>query len=263
MSITNSDILRGALAFLLTLAVPSAAGDHPHDLTDCGSCHGAATRGAEARNHACNACHGAVSEAPWGSPGFHEPNAECTNCHVFHDSGLLRLPSAADPISLAALTSNQPSAVASVLTACAPCHARGDDALDFLTPGHRAAAAYYHSSPSEVLNQSVSESCLRCHDADRDLPDSISGEWDPPRPHVNASHPYGIEVAGTRRGGFSIRPTIDSRLELVDGRMECTTCHDIFRDENDMLVQIGSSYADLCTGCHARENGIGDFAVSR
>jgi len=260
MCTTRSDIICGAIALILFTSGPALSAEHPHDLADCADCHGPAARGHDSTDRQCRACHGPESKRPWGASTFHDAAEDCSRCHGFHDPSLLLLPDDAPPVDLRIITAK----ASDLPAACVPCHGRGDASLDFLTPGHRAAAAYYHSSPTEVLNQSVSESCLRCHDSERDLPDAIAaGGWDPPRPHVQASHPYGVEVRGSSRGGFTIRRDIDPRLELVDGRMECTTCHDVFRDENDMLVQLGGSYADLCTGCHERTTSDSEFAMSR
>lgn len=134
--------------------------------------------------------------------------------------------------------------------ACTPCH-QDDADLTTLSPGHRAAASWYHAAIVEVTGQSISASCLRCHDHSQPLPEELGGGWEPPRPHVEASHPFEVRVAANRRGGYGIRRAIDPRLQLVDERIECTTCHDVFNDENDMLVAFGTR-RDLCLGCHER-----------
>ena len=143
---------------------------------------------------------------------------------------------------------------------CTPCHREGAD-LATLTPGHRAAASWYHAAVAEVTGQSISASCLRCHDHARPLPEELAGGWEPPRPHADASHPNEIRVVANRRGGYGIRRSLDPRLVLVDEHIECTTCHDVFNDENDMLVQFASR-RDLCLGCHERTTSS-DTALAR
>ena len=261
MNTTRSDTLRAlalTLALLLPLVATGSEPQHVHETFDCGGCHQAGASSALRTETSCRGCHGPASTTPWGSPAFHgEATSECATCHVFHDPTVLRLPGNDEPVALADLsradTNDMP-------VECTPCHRDGAD-LATLTPAHRAAADWYHATIGEVTGQSISASCLRCHDAAQPLPDELDAGWDPPRPHVEASHPNEVRITANRRGGFGIRRTIDPRLQLVDERVECTTCHDVFVDENDMLVAFASRQ-DLCLGCHVR-TGPEELALAR
>lgn len=259
MCTTSRHTLRGALLGLFLLAgAPALAADHAHDDADCAACHGPDVRHRATRTAACRTCHGPEADTGWGSVAFHGDDGDCTACHAFHDPTVVALPGASTDVELAALGAR---AGGTLPVACTPCHDRGTAQLAWLSAAHRAAGAWYHSSVTEVLGQSISESCLRCHDADQQLPDVLDAAWDPPRPHVQASHPFGIPVRSTGQGGFGIRASIDPRLVLVDGKIECTTCHDIYRETDDMLVDLGSTSA-FCQGCHERSSAPG-LALAR
>lgn len=240
------------LAALLALLVASSAtaGDaHHHETLDCRRCHELGRSTVDDPTPTCAGCHGPGSSRPWGSAAFHGTGERaCTDCHSFHEPGRVTLPGRTEHAELSRLA---PAGSQDGATACGPCHGDTVPDLSLLTAAHRAAADWYHANMELVTNQTVTESCLRCHDHQQELPAELADGWDPPRPHTQASHPYLVEVTGDRGGGFRLRTSIDPRLELIEGRIECTTCHDIFRHENDMLVAF-ESHAALCTGCHAR-----------
>lgn len=266
MNITRIDILSALLpALLLTAPHAASAADHAHDAVDCNSCH---ELGATQRTRTlsrCVACHAPGQEKPWGSTAFHAQNPkDCVSCHGFHDTSQVRLPGDAGSIPLAELVRYDELMASAPPSVCQPCHRTDRPDTFGLTAAHEAAGAWYHANPTAVINQSVSQSCLRCHDASQELPEEIGESWSPPRPHVAASHPFEVPVTG-RHGSLADPDEIDPRLELVDGLIECTTCHDLYRNENDMLVEF-ETRKDLCLGCHehiASPGPGGRVAVAR
>ena len=261
-------LVSGLLALVaIVVSGPAIAetSEHFHQSLDCRSCHELGAQGRRDLTGTCVSCHAPGQAKPWGSTAFHAVSGEprsCSTCHSFHEPERLTLPGSEEPQDLARMKSVDGGVDA---VQCRPCHQDGGASLALLTPGHRAAAAWYHANFATVMNQTTSESCLRCHDGQQDLPEELEDGWDPPRPHVAASHPNLVPVSGGHGGGFGLRRSIDPRLELIDGKIECTTCHDLFVHENDMLVQFDSR-KQLCLGCHQRNYAPGagdDVAVAR
>lgn len=254
--------LIASVAIVASGPAVAQAGDHFHESVECRTCHTLGPGARAERNGACVSCHTPGSTKPWGSAAFHGAEADaCTSCHSYHAPQELTLPNVEEPLELASVRTG---ARDDSPVQCQPCHRNGGIDLGMLTPAHRAAATWYHANLSTVVNQTVSESCLRCHDHDQELPDELAQDWNPPRPHEQASHPYLVGVSSNRRGGFRMRQDIDPRLGLIDGKVECTTCHDIFRHENDMLVAFDTPEG-MCLGCHERNapDSGGGLALAR
>ena len=60
-------------------------------------------------------------------------------------------------------------------------------------------------------------------------------------------------MLGSGRGQNKIRQTLDERIELFDGRIECQTCHSMASQTKYLLADFESATA-LCQGCH--EHGL-------
>ena len=235
-----------------------------HLEADCGVCHrfgrssGAAVSALQ--SEACANCHGPQRVAAMGSAVFHSGNEDrCTSCHSFHAPGDVRIPAGDQRarMSLHSLTRGSEQAAARLpsgsldLVQCTPCHRNGGPSPRTLHPGHRAAAEWYHRNVAVVGNQSISESCLRCHDRDQQLPAELAEGFDPARPVRTANHVTGVRVVHNRAGGYGTQPPIDPRLPLVNGRIECTTCHDLYSPTPYQLAQFEPRDA-MCLGCHVR-----------
>lgn len=147
---------------------------------------------------------------------------------------------------------------------CIACHQPGRS-LARISPGHRAARLLYHADLSNLDFPSVSDACLACHarapDGRAALALASIGSMNAPQFHVEASHPYGIEVPlgeGTIQTG--IKPQLDPGIRLFSERIECITCHDLTEEGDNQIVQVEST-SGLCTGCH-RGGGMRDAAPS-
>lgn len=249
--------LRTLLVILFFFAAPARSATPPAHLdAECSACH-KLDRSADAsvavaeRANGCGGCHGANGTAGWGAPSFHDGDmARCTTCHSFHESDRVRI-TTGTMVSEMDLGSLRRGAAARDLAQCTPCHRSGGPSPTLLHPGHQAAALWYHANVATVGTQSISESCLRCHDRDQALPEELPAGFDPPRPSRAASHVHGVPVASRARGGYGTEPPTDPRLRLVQGRVECTTCHDLYNTSNDMLAQF-EPRDGMCLGCHVR-----------
>ena len=247
----------GAVVALVVLAGPVRAATPPAHLeAACATCHrldhGVDTGTATAlRGASCGGCHGPDRAAGWGTAAFHDGDTQrCATCHSFHTSDQVRIATAGAVIEFP-LASLEREASAKDLVQCTPCHRSGGPSPALLDDGHRAAALWYHANVSLVGTQSVSASCLRCHDSTQALPEELPPGFDPPRPSPAAGHVTGVAVPRRARSGYGTEPPTDPRLPLVQGRIECTTCHDLFNPSNDRLAQF-EPRDTMCLGCHVR-----------
>lgn len=246
----SSLLLVAALNLTGLLGAPVAAhGSEPsaHAQSRCGSCHRngswAEAAGTRIVSVQCAHCHDTLVAA---RGDFHaSAGGRCTSCHSFHDTDILR--ARGHELKREAGKAAWPAH-------CAACHREGRDPKR-LSEGHRAAGEWYHARASKLERVSPSEACLSCHARGDHLPEEATEGAEPIRFHAEASHPFGVSMRGESRpaSAFLLREPQDPRVQLVDGRIECTTCHDLYREANDKLVQFENPY-DLCTSCHLRED---------
>ncbi len=244
----TNDLIPGRTAaaalLLLALCLPVRldAGERPHRGQGCDTCHHAEDNLLIDPEAACKMCHGSGERGP---AGFHRlDRSRCGRCHTIEIGGGSTTAVAREQSASA----GQPGPAA---PQCRVCHVGGARTPSGLSPGHVAAAPWYHARADEVLQQPISLSCAACHNRSAALPEELQGDWKPPRPHLGGSHPFGIRAASGGAGAFRIRRETDPRLALVDGRIECTTCHDLLSGTRWLLVETESP-DQLCTGCHER-----------
>jgi predicted CXXCH cytochrome family protein len=223
---------------------PAASGGAAHESISCTRCHATRTASfSESPAMVCTSCHAD------GSTGgdrvlqaFHTPGRSCADCHSFHDPMVVR----AKDVRFHVARREE----------CAACHVPGKD-LSRISEGHRAAAAYYHSDHEDSDAETPSEVCLDCHSrtgGGRSTSLQVSLVTTPPQFHEEATHPFGIEVPlGSNGGLIAMRDPLDPRIRLIDGKIECLTCHDLTETAKDALVRFDSKY-DLCLGCHQMNN---------
>lgn len=214
-----------------------------HMETDCTRCHplvadiGATSFSPTDFSRECRTCHSArIIGTTDFARSFHQSGAVCTDCHSFHETSRLRVGEA--DFSVGDRNNRRTGQ-------CGACHSSGS--LANLSEGHRAATAFYHSD--RPLKLSASQSCLACHGAESKIVTGIRTEGTPTFAE-HGSHPVGIEVVpGSGVPGNRIRAQLDSRLRLVDGRIECQTCHDLTAGNPSRLVTF-ENQNQLCRGCH-------------
>jgi predicted CXXCH cytochrome family protein len=219
---------------------PAVSAGAAHESISCSRCHaGGTARFAASPAMICTSCH---SEGSAGGDrvlqAFHTPGRSCIDCHTFHDPEVVRAKDARFRVAR--------------YEECAACHVPGKD-LSLISEGHRAAAAYYHSDHEEPDAGPPSDVCLGCHSPSRGSRSEflqVSLAATAPQFHVEATHPFGIEVPlGSNGGLIEMRDPLDPRIRLIDGKIECLTCHDLTETAKDALVRFDSKY-DLCLGCH-------------
>ncbi|MEK7775573.1 MAG: cytochrome c3 family protein [Candidatus Zixiibacteriota bacterium] len=224
-----------------------------HESVDCGRCHLFVASTSEEsfklpnQEAECRSCHMASLSAKAQTTfplGFHENKGrDCRECHFFHKRDLLHTDSLIFSMGKSSL---QRDAV------CVLCHQSGSR-LDKLSPGHRQAAEIVHSGWMSQIKAGPSAVCLACHSQHGTAQIESKSGITTPQFDDRIDHPYGVAVRGTpMRDGVRIRHSIDSRLRLVDSKLECLTCHDLTANNRHRLV-IAESQTALCVGCHEFE----------
>lgn len=238
------------------------AADDPHAGIACSTCHGAravravAARGLDApdpRSSTCRDCHRVAGRSGTRDAGgarealgFHrDATADCTSCHSFHEPQRLQTAAGQLRIGSAGLTGTVPGH-------CAACHAQGS-VLANLSPAHREAAALYHRDAALLAEASPSQGCLNCHAAGT-TSDWIDAASERLTFNLHATHPLGVDVVpGSGQDERRLQASLDPRLRLFEGRIECQTCHSLTAATADLLVPFEQPY-DLCLGCHQMDD---------
>ncbi len=223
----------------------------PHSEIPCSECH---TMTAELDDgglagmdlgRQCRSCHEAAlaQDTDLGLTFHGDGKRGCTECHSFHQ---LDRVSALGREFLFAYGNQR------LRSQCFACHSRREN-LAGLSEGHVAAARLFHSDFKYLSGLSASQACLICHSENPALTAEMSGGTGTPltpRFDPHGSHPTGVRVVtGGGEPGNRIRPTIDRRLRLVDGRIECVTCHSLSAQTQYRLAGF-TDRTELCRGCH-------------
>ncbi len=224
--------------------------DNPHDDIACTECHvlrADLDEGllADTRyRKECERCHDVSSFNVSGIPlNFHQvSDKSCSQCHSFHN--LEKIDAGDHQFLVSFENSNQRGQ-------CYSCHGPSES-TSLLSPGHRYAAQIYHSDFRVLGRLAPSETCLMCHSENRPIENKLSADQSvkPPLFDEHGAHPVNIRVAaGQGEPGNKIRKTIDPRIRLFGGRIECQTCHSLSSDKPHHLVGFESQNA-LCRACH-------------
>ncbi|MDM7916290.1 MAG: hypothetical protein QUU85_13670, partial [Candidatus Eisenbacteria bacterium] len=122
---------------------------------------------------------------------FHAGGRDCSDCHRFHDPGVILAGEA------------RFHAGGSERQACVACHVPGRP-LSLLSRGHREAASLYHADGEAFATRSASDLCLTCHGASGAVASAAATRGGAsvvaslsagaPRFREEATHPFGIEV---------------------------------------------------------------------
>ncbi|MGC2424020.1 MAG: cytochrome c3 family protein [Nitrospirota bacterium] len=105
-----------------------------------------------------------------------------------------------------------------------------------------------------VAIDSLSAECFGCHDdpANPELttPGSMAFKSGT---NIGLSHAIGISYADAVSNDKEIRPAVNPRLMLFDGKLGCCTCHDPYNIAGPKTYRIGdiNHQTDLCEACHA------------
>ncbi len=128
--------------------------------------------------------------------------------------------------------------------------------MEDLSEGHKRAFSIYHTDETYLSKFSISNACQICHlstylEGNPSLTNSGSDEYPaPPRFNQHASHPVGIQYqANTESRSRKLKNISDTRINLIDGRIECVTCHQM-GSSSDNLISDYTNPNELCLGCH-------------
>lgn len=236
-----------AWALPLILAAQGwAAAPAPHGQVACDRCHAGGGTVVVSGDAACRDCHPVGMLGAASRLSFHDrPGRGCLDCHAFHDPARIRAGAAVFRFA---------HGEASARALCRSCHAAGSD-LAALGDGHRAAAAVYHDDAVRLTGLTPSQRCLLCHGESGGEAAAQQLAAVAPRFAEHASHPCGVAARSGGGGGFPVKPRIDARLDLFDGRIECQTCHSLAGDAYDLLVALDGPDG-LCLGCHGRAGSV-------
>jgi DmsE family decaheme c-type cytochrome len=174
-----------------------------------------ATCHSENAEHLTRTAHGRV-EDPRAPAG----KQQCETCH---GPGSRHVE---DPVNVKPMQFNEVSA-ADANAVCATCHNRGDHALwdgsQHQSRGLSCTTCHsVHSAKSEakqLTKETQLQLCATCH---RD------------------------KVSKLDRSGH---------MPVREGKMECTTCHNIHGTTNVRLLRKGDSVGEFCASCHADKRG--------
>jgi len=199
-------------------------------------------------NDDCLECHNYENLVFSLSPlNFHDNKEKpCENCHSFHKPQQIN----ANEMKFGVQFGND-----NFRSHCAVCH-NNNVVLKELSEGHKRAFSIYHTDETYFSKISTSDACQICHlstylEGNPSLTNSGSDEYpEPPRFNEHANHPIGIQYqANTETRSRKLKDISDSRINLIDGRIECVTCHQL-GSSSDNLISNYNNPNELCQGCH-------------
>lgn len=266
--------------FLVALVLLCVAGaaytvlqNNGHEFTDqqCAECHAdTPVKGQRAtlkltapQRTLCGRCHqahldnsishpsdivAALAIPPADLPLTYDGKVSCSTCHEIH-----------------ALSGGMGTAHAKLLRRdaigvefCSACHVR--DPQSVAGGGHIQNVGIAHMRYSADAKggkiDKISSMCLGCHDGTVGGSSDVrisSGSWQHgpamSRYDPQGSHPIGIKylAAFRRAGGLRAPTSLNPAIKLIEGRVGCPSCHDLYSRERKKLVVANSR---LCTECH-------------
>lgn len=137
---------------------------------------------------------------------------------------------------------------------CFQCHT--SDGFGSDTSSHGTSLGIAHTSKISpellsVLDRS-SRDCLACHDGTiSGVVDTGGASWEHAR-GIGLSHPIGVYYADAyrhNRGKYHPEASLPKALRLVDGKIECVTCHDHYSKLKGLLV-MDNRGSRMCLSCH-------------
>ena len=191
------------------------------------------------------------AEVPADMPLSTEGKLTCSTCHDIHSS--YRTPFGAPSHFLRRQVSGR--------RFCIICHREKNaevatDHSGILNKAHFKPR--YHITDNTRAVDSVSAECLSCHDGSVARLSVIGvGSWSHAEGFTNSdtgTHPIGVDyedVYMNSPGEFRPPSMLDSRIKLVDGKVGCVSCHNLYSDTPMKLV-MSNRQSRLCLECHIK-----------
>lgn len=139
---------------------------------------------------------------------------------------------------------------------CAACHI--GNGIGHAEMIGRAHMKYRYSEDAGMPIDGVSRGCLSCHDGSIGSTETVTvGTWEQGIPITRFdsrdSHPIGVDYlrASVRRRGLRPLGLLNPAIKLIDGKVGCSSCHNLFSKEPHKLV-MSNSGSRLCLACHEK-----------
>ncbi len=137
---------------------------------------------------------------------------------------------------------------------CVQCH--GPDVFKSNRDSHATSYGVAHrANPDPAILELLDDSsrdCLACHDGTiSSNVDKDGAQWN----HgagIGLSHPVGVdyrEAYHRKPGKYHPPSQLPEALQLINGRVECITCHDHYSDLPGLLV-MDNEGSRMCLSCH-------------
>jgi DmsE family decaheme c-type cytochrome len=175
----------------------------------------------------CLTCHDAAmakyTETPHNRAADPRSPAATQGCESCHGPGSKHIedPVSVKPLSFKTMTAEQSDAT------CTTCHSRGE-----------------HAMWDGSQHESRGVACSTCH--------SVHNPLSPKGALKKASQ---LEVCASCHRDKVSKVDRSGHMPVREGKMECSTCHNIHGSANVKLLRKGDSVADSCTSCHADKRG--------
>jgi len=175
----------------------------------------------------CLSCHdeamGAYKDSPHHVAADPRSPAATQGCESCHGPGSKHVedPTSVKPMSFASMTAEQADAT------CITCHSKGEHAL-------------WDGSQHEARGVA----CITCHSVHTPVSETASLKKKTQTDICASCHRD--KVSKVDRSGH---------MPVREGKMECSTCHNIHGTTNVKLLRAGDSIADSCVSCHADKRG--------
>ncbi len=138
---------------------------------------------------------------------------------------------------------------------CFQCHKQSSFDPQCTSHCTTIGVAHQNSADPQILKllDRSSRDCLACHDGTISSNTDIGGASWEHAGGIGLSHPVGIPYSNSsRRGKQKYHPenSLPAELKLVNGRIECITCHDHYSKHKGLLV-MDNRGSRMCLACHA------------
>jgi DmsE family decaheme c-type cytochrome len=190
-------------------------------------------------------------------------DATCLTCHEDKNKGYEGTPHA---------RVNNKRTPAGSGSGCESCHGPGQAHVD--AGGDKALI----KNPSTLTVTQASEMCTTCHNRD------AHSEWDGSKHdsrNVGCTSCHSVHAAKSEAGQLKSKTISETcvqchqqqsnkvrrsaHMPVVEGKMECTTCHNPHGSQNVKMLREGNSVTESCATCHAEKRGpfLFEHAVGR